>query len=387
MRKRIIALCLGVSLVCTLFAGCGKATEEPTKQDEVIESVDNSNATTTETQVVETEVEEKEVFPEGMGRSYLTGELVPAEQANKRPVGIMIPEDKVAQPQYGISLADVVYEFEAEGSISRQLMFYSDYSGLEKWGNIRSAREYFICTAIAWDAIYIHFGGALGAYEQYFNNPDVSIDDIDFYEGPFGSYFYRSNDKKAPHNAYTSTELIDSCIEKFGYRTTVADDFNGYFKFNKDAENEIVLENGMDANAVSGYFRYSKPYYVYNEELGVYERYIHDTKQVDAYNNESMKFKNVILQYTEVKSYMDEQNHDRTDIDIVGTGNGLYATNGKAIDITWKCDAEGAVTHFYDMDGNEILLNQGKTMVAVIDLDDVKSSGAFASLEELKASR
>ncbi len=380
MRKRLLAALLGTAMVVSLFAGCG--SKAPAKE----EGNDNPGAQV-ETQAPEVETEEPaEILPDGMARSYTTGLMVTTEEAQKRPVAMMVPEDKAAQPQYGISLADVVYEFEAEGGISRQMMIYSDYSGLEKWGNIRSAREYFIATALAWDAIYIHFGGAAAAYDIYFFNN--AIDDIDFYEGPFGPYFFRSKDKKAPHNAYTSTDLIDKCIEKMGYETTVREDkFDGYFKFNKDDANEIELADGQAAAAVSGYFRYSKPYYVYDDSTKLYTRYIHGEKQVDGFNNQAMEFKNIILQYTEVESYLDSQNHDRVDIDIVGSGRGLYATNGKAIPITWQCDGDGLVTHYYTADGKELVINQGKTMVAVIDFDDEAMSGAYASLDDLKAAR
>ena len=378
MRKRLLAALLGTAMVVSLFAGCGSKNSS---------SAPETSSQAVETEPVETE-EAPEVLPAGMARSLTTGEMVTEEEANKRLVAMMVPEDKAAQPQYGISLADVVYEFEAEGGISRQMMIFSNYDGLEKWGNIRSAREYFIARALAWDAIYIHFGGAVEAYWMYFDNPDVEINDIDFYEGAFGSYFYRSSDKKAPHNAYTSTDLINKCIDKMGYDTTIRKDkFDGYFKFNKDDANEIELTDGVDAGAVSGYFRYSKPYYVYDADTKLYTRYIHGDKQVDAFNNEAMQFKNIILQYTEVEAYKDAENHDRVDIDTVGSGRGLYCTNGKAIDITWKCDDDCEITHYYTKDSKELVLNQGKTMIAVVDFDDEAMSGAYATLDDLKAAR
>ncbi len=63
-------------------------------------------------------------------------------------------------------------------------------------------------------------------------------------------------------------------------------------------------------------------------------------------------------------------------IDVLSGGNGKYITNGKAIDVTWRKDVintEDAfanenfgVTHYYDADGNEITLNQGKTWVCIV---------------------
>lgn len=43
----------------------------------------------------------------------------------------------------------------------------------------------------------------------------------------------------------------------------------------------------------------------------------------------------------------------------VHTGEyGYYITDGKAIPITWEKDGEFGVTHYYDHDHNEIVLNQ-----------------------------
>ena len=52
---------------------------------------------------------------DGMIRSFLTGQMVPAEQADRRPIAIMMSNDKEARPQYGINRAGVVYEAPVEG--------------------------------------------------------------------------------------------------------------------------------------------------------------------------------------------------------------------------------------------------------------------------------
>ena len=38
---------------------------------------------------------------DGMIHSYLTGELVPAEQGKRRPLAVMMSNDRAALPQYG----------------------------------------------------------------------------------------------------------------------------------------------------------------------------------------------------------------------------------------------------------------------------------------------
>ena len=46
-------------------------------------------------------------------RSVYTNEPIPAAQASLRPIAVMMPTDKKAQPSYGIGSADVLYEIMA----------------------------------------------------------------------------------------------------------------------------------------------------------------------------------------------------------------------------------------------------------------------------------
>ena len=48
---------------------------------------------------------------------------------------------------------------------------------------------------------------------------------------------------------------------------------------------------------------------------------------------------------------------------------GYYFTNGKCEKITWKKDGDLGVTRYYDLDGNEITLNKGKTWICLIGTD------------------
>ena len=77
----------------------------------------------TETETRETEPEEPEerVEVDGKIRSYLTGEMVDVAVGNRRPLAIMMSNDKEALPQYGINRADIVYEAPVEGEMNRYM--------------------------------------------------------------------------------------------------------------------------------------------------------------------------------------------------------------------------------------------------------------------------
>ena len=103
---------------------------------------------------------------EGTGEEYsnisvLTGEAIEPEIAKQRPIAVMYPIDKAAQPQYGLSNVDVFYEMPEEGNMSRQMGIIQDWQNLKRIGNIRSIRSYFVYEALEWDPIIIHYGGPI----------------------------------------------------------------------------------------------------------------------------------------------------------------------------------------------------------------------------------
>ena len=90
---------------------------------------------------------------EGTGEEYsnisvLTGEAIEPEIAKQRPIAVMYPIDKAAQPQYGLSNVDVFYEMPEEGNMSRQMGIIQDWQNLKRIGNIRSIRSYFVYEAL-----------------------------------------------------------------------------------------------------------------------------------------------------------------------------------------------------------------------------------------------
>ena len=84
--------------------------------------------------------------------------MVPVEQANRRPIAIMMSNDKEARPQYGMNRAGVVYEAPVEAEMNRYMAVIEDYDDLDRIGSVRSCRTYYTYFAREFDAIYAHFG-------------------------------------------------------------------------------------------------------------------------------------------------------------------------------------------------------------------------------------
>jgi len=315
----------------------------------------------------ETETEEETVatssFPlvreevDGMIRSYLTGEMVPVEQGMRRPLAIMMSNDKEARPQYGMNRAGIVYEAPVEGGMNRYMSVIEDFDDLDRIGSVRSCRTYYTYFAREWDAIYAHFGQSTFA-KPYLEN----VDNINGIEGLGSTAYFRSKDKKSPHNAYASAEGIFKAAEKLVYSWEYAEDYQGHFLFAEPGE-VITPDESISLEAfklVPGYV-YNKPWFEYNEEDGLYHRFQYE--DVHEGSEGPIEVKNVIFQYSPAAHYATTA---YLNINVHEDSYGYYFTNGRCVPVSFHKDGEFGVTHYYDPEGNEIRLNNGKTWICII---------------------
>ena len=373
--KRLQVLSLVALSSTLLLFGCGKQ-EEPVVEPVVEQVIDDVPAP----ENVEDSQEEKEQKPdddtppaEGMVRSRITNEWVTEEVNNTRPVSVMIPNTKTAA-QYGISQADVLYECNVEGSITRLMGVFQDWSDFDRLGNVRSCRDYYIYWSFEWDAFYVHFGGPF-YIDEVINRPDTQ--DID---GLSSSNFWRATDtSNSTDNAYVDTQGLMADINKLGYslgyRAGYADE--QHYKFAPTSEPNTLEQysNAITANKVdmSPTYPVTKCYFVYNEETGLYDRYQQlsgaaEGPHIDKANGKQLAFKNILIQntYFEVrdeKGYLAFQCHDTT-------RDGWFFTNGKGIHVNWTKTSDYGATRYFDDSGNEIQLNTGKTMVCIVEDGD-----------------
>lgn len=373
MKKMQVFLLLAMTSTMLLF-GCGKDTssEQPANVEQEITLDDENNAGTDQSSETEAATETEETR-EGMVRSSLTNEWIDASIADNRPIAFMFPHDKVAQPQYGIAQADILYEIYAQSSEPRMMGIIKDWQNMEKIGNIRSCRDYYVYLGLEWDAIYCNFGLVVYA-EDILKRADV--DYIDGGGNPNGigpnannGTYYRSSDKKAPHNAYTSGELLKADAESKNYSLTYREQYYvpEHYKFaSEDAPNTLADAKGsFDATTIdmSGAFGVDKPTLEYNAKDGLYYRTMYGNPHVDAEGTQ-LSFANVIVQntYAEARDpnkYWYYQVHD-------DTRDGYYFTQGKGIHVTWKKSDNYEPTKYYDDDGNEVVFNTGKTMIFIV---------------------
>lgn len=180
--------------------------------------------------------------------------------------------------------------------------------------------------------------------------------------------FFRTTDRKAPHNAYTDAAHLQAGIDAMGYSQEYKEDYTGHYLFAEDGTETVP--DGITAAIVKlDNFTDNHPWYEYDAESGEYRRFQYGKEHVDQLDNEQLTCDNIILQYSSCPAY---DGNGYLNIDAISGGEGKYITRGKAMDIRWEKDSRGE-SHYYDGNEQEIRLNPGTTWVEIIQNDRIDS--------------
>ncbi len=273
-----------------------------------------------------------------------------------RPIAVMIDNHNGAWPQAGLNNAYMVYEIIVEGGETRLMALFKGQD-LDKIGPVRSSRHYFLDYAMENDAIYVHYGWSPQA------KSDISKYDIDNINGITESteIFWRVTDKYAPHNAVTSTAKILKSAKAKKYKTTSTKES----VLNYTVE-DVDLEDGKTAKTVTiPHSTLQKVKYEYDEKNQVYKRYARGKAQKDWTTGKAVTTKNIIITFCNNYTLSDGSGKGRQSLTNIGTFDGYYITNGKAIKIKCIKKARDKQTKYEDLDGNEIEVNDGNTFVNI----------------------
>jgi hypothetical protein len=118
-----------------------------------------------------------------------------------------------ARPQAALNAAELVYETAVAPGITRFLGVFRSDLALAKIGPIRSARDSLVQLASGHGGGFAHAGGSNSALAL--TRESIDIVDLDEIYGS-GDYFYRTEDRAAPHNLYTGTPQIRSGVAAQG---------------------------------------------------------------------------------------------------------------------------------------------------------------------------
>lgn len=351
MRNKVIqktvAACLTLALAATAFSACGKE-EKPLVPDD-------STAPVTQTAAQS-------------DKNPLTGLELRADAIGKRPIAVMVENSPQARPQWGLSSPDIVIEGVAEGGITRMMWLYADIADMPKVGPTRSARHDYVELAEGLDAIYVHFGGSVYAYDTLKKD---NVDDIDGTKS--GSYFARDKSRKVDleHTAYTTGENIQKAIADKNIRTELRQDSAAPFTF---AAEKQSLPGGACSSVTAVFSGNYKHTFKYNADEGLYANYMNTSEMKDA-DGTTMKVANVLILYTGISS-IKGADKGQVDWDLIG-GSGVYISNGTYQNIKWSKGTASTPTaplKLTDESGAELKLNTGKMWIGFVPADNSGST-------------
>lgn len=283
--------------------------------------------------------------------SPLTGELVKSEAGTTKPVtAIMIENSPDARPQSGLRNAEIVYEAVAEGGITRFLALYQQKEpGLV--GPVRSLRMYYVDWLTPYNASVAHVGGSAAALKLVRGG---NYRDIDQFFNP--DSYYRSSDRYAPHNVYTTFTRLKQLNARKGYKTSEPKPFD------RADDQKDLPQNATRVNLdISGPLYNSN--YVYNPKTKLYARSQAGAAHIDREDGQIMAKVVIALRVNMTRVFEDGY---RESITTTGKGEAMIFQNGNAIKATWRKDGRNAQLRFTNSKGEAIKLARGTTWISAI---------------------
>ena len=303
-----------------------------------------------ETVVDEPIVEVIEEEPEEVYFSWLDGR---GEESLEFivPYAVMIDHALDSGLPIGIEKAVVVFETLVEGGVTRLMAVFDPRDEIEYIGPVRSARPYFVDWVQGLDAVYMHAGGSPTALRLIDSIILKDVNEI----GVDGKYFWRSNNREAPHNLFTSSENVQSMFKNKDWELYRKDqilpwEWQEEFEEEKNAQT-LVIDFSRTSYTVA---------WEYQEEARLYQRY-RSGKVAKTSQGTELVAKNVLIQFVDI-GLEDEL---RLTMQTTGDGDAVVCYSGVCKEGEWQRTSKDEPTQFF-IEGELVKLMPGNTWIAVV---------------------
>lgn len=314
-------------------------------------SVQNESTNITTEKIIAT------VPNEGVRR--IDGVSVPWEETNFLPIVVIIENLESIRPQAGLSQANMIYEALAEGGITRFMAIYAHRDAIEKIGPIRSIRHYFVDWAEEYRPVLSYIGGspqALGI-----TGSSGFLIDLNQFNNP--AYYYRDDEKDAPHNVFSNSELFTLALRDLDLQKESGEYASYIFKEGVAADERPQWSKPITIDfSTTSYFVEWR----YDPTTNTYLRWNGGEEHIDINNNAQLEASNIVIQ--RVETSLIEDATGRLDMITQGEGEALLFQDGITISGQWSKKNRGDRTLF-TYDGKPWQFNPGATWIEMVPFD------------------
>lgn len=350
-----------------LATGCRVSGSNQIKATATLLVTQNISAMPTSTPADEPILYDGESFPNDV--NPLTGQKVTdISVLERRPMAIKVSNDpRPMRPQWGLSRADIVYEYYTEWGKTRFVgLFYGEDA--EQVGPIRSARFFDENIVRMYKAVLAYVGADDRVLKQFFKS-DFSKRLVS--EWPAGCPPICRIDTKMWNHAVTDTRRFSNFISRNGIGND-RQDLRGMFFSSQPPE------GGNDAFVIS--LRYS-PYtysqwiydFIQRDYIRLQDFQDDDQGQGETYEvmndrltGEVVSVENVVVIYVPYSYVVKKEDVEVVDMDLSKSGKAHFYRDGKMFDVRWQRKNKETLLTLVDDSGNPFPFKPGKTWFEVI---------------------
>lgn len=348
MKRTLLPVLCVIALLCSCIfvGGCSKKAEETsTPKPTTTAKVTSAETTATEA-------------PNPCNQNPFTGEYDIDPNASTRPVGVMIGNNPASRPQFGIEDADLYFEIETEGAISRIMAVWASPERMpETVGPCRSARTPFVKIAKSLDLVYLHVGGSTTGKAKI---NALSVADID--GNVDETVFWRDqgliNSRGYEYSMMATGSKVLNYMKKANYRLNT--ESGALFTFGEKLGDGAGKTASIDVTGTQTVI------FRYDAATGLYTKSNDDWNPEEVHVSYNASGKQVPIKVTNVLVlYASKYMENGTTCDFTLGGDGVLITGGTSRDITYSNDGTGF--SFSEADGSEMIVNPGKTYICVVN--------------------
>ena len=275
----------------------------------------------------------------------VTGLETTEEALRKTPFGFVLDP---TMPLYGISGADVTFEFPLENGKTRLLSYTTNYSSLWKIGALAPTRAFISFTSNFIGGIVVSYGNDdIVKYSAW----DASKIDLDI--SKISDCYYVENTLYI----YTGIESVDNARQNNEAVTGSA---------YKDAPYEFsdtkVIGTTDAKSVVLPYSDSNKTEFYYSAQTDKYSLYKSGIKKTDMLNGRTIEYSNIFVLFANTATY-ENPNGCETVLDNTSGGSGYYISGGTATEIRWSVNESGSL-EFKTLDGEILSVNRGNAFIS-----------------------